>query len=103
MNILLNESVFAVSYDVYGYENEIETYLFSEQQVDKEKTCQLREDFEMIMTNQCNEETDKEGVSLSFKEWVEEKGIWCEKISQYRVEPTEVGQSKDYSIISLDN
>lgn len=97
------ESLLVVSYDVHGYEREIETYLFNATQVSKEQTCSLRETYESLLSLDCeNRDVFDEGTDISFEEWVKQQGIWCKKIRQYRVEPIEIGQSNQYNAYCLE-
>lgn len=102
---LNQDNVFAVSYDVYGYGNEIETYLFLSGELSSKQTCELREKFETALNNALKTEIMNCGKCdyPSFESWVRKQGYWCKKVPQFRVEPTKVGTSKDYCVFDLED
>lgn len=96
-------SFLVVSYDVEGYEREIETYLFNPNEVDKKKACELRNEYENLLTIDCsNRDVHENGNERSFEEWVNDKGIMCLKVTQYRVEPLEAG-STEYDAYCMES
>ena len=97
------ERLLVISYDVYGNDREIETYIFDSATMTKEKACQLRESYESLLTEDCEKRgVHDEGFMHSFEEWVFEQGIWCIKVNQYRVEPLEMGSAKEYNVYCLE-
>lgn len=105
-NYVVTNEVFVVSYDVYGYESDIQSFLFSTSQVDERKVALLRNEYEY--EKQCVENvcSDVFVESLSevepFEEWVMKKGIWCSKVVQIRVKPKKYGQHEDYDSMNLE-
>lgn len=94
--------IFVVSYDVFGFESEIETYLFLSNESTKKSTTELREEYERIRTLQCEEHTvENDSYQISFEDWIKQQGLWCKKLVQFRVEPLEKGVSKDYDSYNI--
>ena len=93
------EDVLVVSYDIYGNEREIETYLFDKTKMDKKKASDLREEYESTLVEEYQDEqgnwqtVDKKPFEL----WVQTKGYYCKKVDQIRVEPVESGVNSGYN------
>ena len=94
------EPILVVSYDIYGDEREIETYLFESKSVTKETACALRQTYEALVNDDCK--NDVQVFEVSFEDWVFQQGIWCIKVTQYRVEPVERGINTEYNALCIE-
>lgn len=103
-NLVSPKEVFVVSYDVFGYQSDIESFLFLASQIDEREASQLRDEYEKEMADLICSVPFEEPIpeTKPFETWLFEKGIWCSKVRQIRVQPMIEGHAKNYDSICLE-